>query len=46
LHLQIRASLTGEGFRESCRVTAQCASEPDRTHSLIIEVVPSDKDLR
>lgn len=27
-------------------MTAKCASEPDRTHRLLVEVVPSDSDLR
>ena len=46
-HLQIRAATTGEGFRDSCHVTARSASEPEeRTHHLLVEVVPSDEDLR
>ena len=44
---QIRAATTGEGFRDSCHVTARSASEPEeRTHHLLVEVVPSDEDLR
>ena len=45
--MQIRAATTGEGFRDSCHVTARSASEPEeRTHHLLVEVVPSDEDLR
>ena len=47
LLLKIRAATTGEGFRDSCHVTARSASEPEeRTHHLLVEVVPSDEDLR
>ncbi len=36
-----------QGFRETCRVTAKCSSQPEVTHRLLVEIVPSsDPDLR
>ncbi len=39
--LQIRA-MPGHGFRETAKVTAKCSSQPDVTHRLLVEVIPSD----
>ena len=43
--LQIRAR-PAEGLKESCRVTVKCSSEPDHVRHFLVEIVPSDPELR
>ncbi len=46
--LRIAASQHAQGFRETCRVTAKCSTQPPEvTHRLLVEIVPAaDPDLR
>ena len=43
-------SCPNQGFREGCRITVRCSGSPSSSsediHNLLVEVVPSDSDLR